>query len=212
MSDSWKLTERDVVVLQALSLKVRLFSLRQIADVFWCWHVANARRRLRRLIAAGLVRRDVAPAQPLPEMTGPVFAWQPGDGPPNAEQISFRLKTRWKYRALRPTVVYLPTESTVEHFGGRPHHHQISTQVTHDLGVAAIWLRLHLDAPPLAKAWRGEDLIARERRGETLPDALLVGSDQEPAALIEFGGSYGPTRTAELCDDAAMRNLPCQIW
>ena len=140
MPVSLRLTTRDVVVLQALSLKVRLFGLRQIADAIWSGHVANARRRMRRLVTAGLVRREVAPAQPLPDLTGPVFEWRPGDGDPNAGRISFRLKGRWKYQALRPTVVYLPTEATIEHFGGRPHHNEISTQVTHDLGVSAVWL------------------------------------------------------------------------
>ena len=212
MPASLRLTERDVVVLQALSLKVRLFGLRQIADAIWFGHVANARRRMRRLVTAGLVYRQITPAQPLPELTGPVFEWQPGDREPNAGQISFRLKNRWKYQALRQTVVYLATENTVEHFGGRPHHHQISTQVTHDLGVAAVWLWFHLYAPHLAAAWRGEDLIAPERRGETLPDAVLIGRDLQPAMMIEFGGSYGPKRIEEFHDAAAMRAFPYQIW
>jgi len=206
------LTSRDLTILEALSLRVRLVGLRQLADALWFGHIANTRRRLRRLVAAGLIRRDAAPARPLPEIVAPVCTWQPGTPEPDAGQVSFCLRSRWAYTALRPTVVYLPTEKTMEHFGGRLHHRQISTQVTHDLGVAAIWLWFQVNEPCLAAAWSGEDMFAQDRRGETLPDAAILGVDGEPITMIEFGGSYGPSRIAEFHDDCAMRGLAYQIW
>lgn len=206
------LTPRDLIVLEALSLRVRLIGLRQLADALWFGHAPNTRRRLRQLVSAELLRRDIVPARPLPEIVAPICAWQPGAPEPDAGQVSFCLRCRWTYTALRPTVVYLPTDKTVTHFGGRAHHRQISTQVTHDLGVAAVWLWFQVNAPRLAAAWCGEDMIAPDRRGETLPDAVLLGPDGEPATMIEFGGSYGPRRITEFHDDAAMRGLPYQIW
>lgn len=209
---SLSLTQRDLVVLESLSLRIRLIGLRQIADALWFGHVANARRRLRQLVAVGLIRREVVPAIPLPELTGPVCTWQPGSPQPDSGQVSFCLRSRWRQRAMRPTVVYLPTGPTVEHFGGRLHHRQISTQVTHDLGVSGVWLWFRVNAPDLASAWSGEDMFAPQRRGEPLPDAMLLGPDGEPSTLIEFGGSYGPRRIADFHDDCAMRGLPYHIW
>jgi hypothetical protein len=100
----------------------------------------------------------------------------------------------------------------VEHFGGRRHHHEISAQVTHDLGVAAVWLWFQVNAPTLAAVWVGEDMLAPDRRAETLPDAALFGVDGNPDTLIEFGGSYRAARIAEFHDDCAMRGIGYQIW
>ncbi len=206
------LTTRDRLVLEALSLRVRLIGLRQLADALWFGQIANARRRMKRLTVAELVRRETALARPLPDMHAPVCQWQPGQAEPDAGEVSHRLQTRWRYSALRTTVVYLPTEFTVSYFGGRQRHGPLTTQVTHDLGVTAIWLWFVRHQPKLAATWQGEDLIAPLRRGETLPDAVLAGPDGEPALLIEFGGSYRPRRVAAFHDDAALRGLPYQIW
>ena len=72
------------------------------------------------------------------------------------------------------------------------------TQATHDLGVAAGWLRLHQVAPKWAAAWRGEDLLAHTRRGEKLPDAFIVDDDAELDEAFH--------------QDWVSRNFPYQLW
>jgi hypothetical protein len=49
------LTTRDEELLKALALKVRLFSLRQIANQWWNGELANTRRRLRQLVQVDLL-------------------------------------------------------------------------------------------------------------------------------------------------------------
>lgn len=212
MSQFLRLSQRDLVLLEALALRVRLVGQRQAAEALWASHLANARRRLRRLVSEGMISRQVLPAMPLPEFNEPVVRWQPGQAVPHAEAISFQLQGRWRFRALRPTVVYFPTSMTVSYFGGRERPQSLVTHTTHDLGVTAVWLRFLSHSRDIAATWTGEDILAPSRVGQKLPDAALVDQHGEPTMLIEFGGSYGPARVADFHDDAAARGLPYQIW
>ena len=146
MNGLTQFTDRDLIVLRALGLQVRLFGQRQLAEALWDGDVANARRRLRRFTELGLIERCVVLARPLPEVIGPVFTWQPGQADPDAGQIAFRLQSRWRYQALRSTVCFHPTEKCVNHFGGRSKT-MIPAQVSHDLGVAEVWLWYWLNHP-----------------------------------------------------------------
>jgi len=203
--------DRDMTVLRALSLRVRLFGQRQLAESLWHGDIANARRRLRRFVEQGLIERRVALARPLPDLLGPMFQWQPGQPDPDAGQIAFHLQSRWRYQSLRSTVVFVPTPTVIDHFGGR-HKATLSSQVSHDLGVAEVWLWFYCNRPTYAKAWRGEDLLTDNEPGQSLPDAVLIGRDEQPAMLIEFGGDYSADRISAFHDDAVMRELPYQIW
>lgn len=211
MKNRTQFTDRDVTVLRALSLQVRLFGQRQLADALWAGDIANARRRLNRFVEMGLLQRNVVMARPLPELLSPVVVWQPGDENPDASQIAFQLQSRWRFRALRSTVIFLPTEITVNHFGGRSKA-VLSAQVSHDLGVSEVWLWFCCNHPSYAKAWRGENLITDGEPGQSMPDAILVDSNDQPAMLIEFGGDYDAERIAAFHDDAVLRGLPYQIW
>jgi len=206
-----QLTDRDLTVLRALSLQVRLFGQRQLAESLWHGDIANARRRLRRFVEQGLIERRVALARPLPDLLGPICQWQPGQPDPDAGRIAFHLQSRWRYQALRSTVVFVPTRTVIDHFGGRGKA-TLSSQVSHDLGVAAVWLWFYGHRPNSARAWRGEDLLTENERGQSLPDAVLIGHDDQPAMLIEFGGDYGTDRISAFHDDAVLRGLPYQIW
>ena len=107
------------MLLEALALRVRLVEQRQVAEALWASHLANARRRLRRLVCEGMITREILPAMPLPELNEPVVRWQPGQATPHSDAISFQLQSRWRFLALRPTVVYFPTSMTVTYFGRR---------------------------------------------------------------------------------------------
>ncbi|PHQ36974.1 replication-relaxation family protein [Rhodopirellula bahusiensis] len=211
MSKRTQFTDRDVTVLRALSLQVRLFGQRQLADALWAGDIANARRRLSRFTELGLLQRSLVMARPLPELLSPVCVWQPGQPHPDVSQIAFRLQSRWRYRTPRSTVVFLPTEQTVNHFGGR-NKAVMSAQVSHDLGVSEVWLWFYCNHPSYATAWRGENLITDSEPGQSMPDAILVDSNDEPAILIEFGGDYQADRISAFHDDAVLRGLPYQIW
>ena len=215
MNDSTRrmiFTDRDRELLQALLVKVRLFSLRQIATAWWEGEIANARRRLRQLADTDLATRVTVPARPLPSLERPVAIWRPGQQPPRFGQISYELKNRWT-RPVRQCAAWIATPRAANLLGGvgRNQPKNVS-QSSHDLGVAAVWLRLRDASPAWAEAWQGEDLWAETRRGQKLPDAFIVGPDGNPVAVIEFGGSYDATRVEAFHNDCAGRGLPYQIW
>lgn len=207
-----QLRQRDEVLLEALALRVRVLGQRQAADAFWSSHVANARRRLQQLVNAGMLSRAIVPAQPLPELIQPIVRWQPGQSMPDANQVAFQLQSRWRFRSLRPTVVYFPTEKTILQFGGRVRSQNKTTQITHDLGVTATWIRYFQQSNRMTSVWVGEEVLAPTRINQKLPDAALVDQQGEPTLLIEFGGSYAAARVAAFHDDAAFRQLPYHLW
>lgn len=207
-----RLRQRDLILLEALALRVRVLGQRQTADAFWDGHIANTRRRLQQLVEAEMLSRAIVPAQPLPELTGPIVRWQPGNPTPNANQVAFQLQSRWRYRSPRPTVVYFPTEKTIMQFGGRVRCQNKTLQITHDLGVTAMWIRYFKQSSELTSVWVGEEILAPTRVSQKLPDAALVDQQGEPTLLIEFGGSYAASRVAAFHDDAACRQLPYHLW
>ncbi len=206
------MTPRDKFLLAALVLKVRLFSLRQIAEQWWNGDLANTRRRLKHLAGNELIQQITVPVRTLPPVETPVFAWQPEQTPPDPSAVSYRLQVRWKGRAVRPVTAVVATAKAAQLFGGNGGGElKQPTQATHDLGVAAVWLRLLETNPNLANAWQGEDQLAHTRVGEILPDAFIVDNG-EITEVIEFGGAYNAERVEEFHLDCASRDLPYQIW
>lgn len=213
MTDPLKLTPRDREILQGLVLKVRLFTQRQIADHWFGSELVNARRRLKRLGAAMLLMRMTVHARPLPRLESPLVNWQPGQLSPDFGAVAYRCQQRWRMRPPRPCTVWLATERAAQLFGGvRRGMLKQPTQATHDLGVAAVWLRLREAAPAWGDAWRGEDLLAHTRRGEKIPDAFIVDAHEQVTWVIEFGGGYDAARIAAFHTDCTHRDLPYQLW
>lgn len=209
----FQLTERDQEILQALALKVRLFSQRQVARHWWGGDLANARRRLKRMAQVGLVTRLTVPVRSLPVLESPLIHWQPGQPEPDFGSVAHRCQARWRLRAVHPCTVWIATERGAQFYGAvRRGELKQPTQATHDLGVAAVWMRLNEIAPQWADAWRGEDLFAQTRHGQKLPDAFIVDPQEQTQCVIEFGGGYDMARVAEFHADCAQRNLPYQLW
>ena len=180
MSTAFRQTERDAAIVQALVLKVRLLSQRQVVDSWWNADVANSRRRMGRLVEQQLVQRTTVLARPAPVMEAPLVNWKPGDTSPNFGQVAYRCQERWRMRPARLCVVWFATNRASQIYGG-PERGELKhpSQATHDLGVAAVWLRLRQVAPAWAASWKGEDLLAHTRVGEKLPDAFIVDQSEE---------------------------------
>ncbi len=213
MNEALNITSRDADLLQALVQKVRLFSQRQVADDFWEGALPNAKRRLKRLAEGNYVTRLTVQARSVPVLESPLASWRPGDSDPNFGQVAYRCQSRWRKRPVRPCTVWIATEKAAQLYGVSCRGAlKNPLQATHDLGVAAVWLRLRQAAPKWAAAWRGEDLLAHTRVGEKLPDAFIVDAQQQVACVIEFGGGYDSDRVKAFHEDCAQRNLPYQLW
>ena len=212
-----KLEPRDTQILLALALKVRLLSLAQIAEVWWNPTDTGrtvARRRLVKLSDSGFLKRLRIHARPLPELTTAVLAWDPGQPAPNHGAVAWQLQSRWSAAGPKLTTVYIATRKTANLYGGRLRGTIKHTfQVTHDLGVAQMYLRLLETDSEAAADWQGEDLISPLRRRQKIPDAVLAETPgQRPRLVLEFGGAYDIHRVRGFHKDCAAKSLPYQIW
>jgi hypothetical protein len=207
------LTERDEELLRALVLKVRLFSLRQIANHWWGGEIANTRRRLKQLVEAGLVTSAEVLARPISRLDGPIISWNVGDAAPDFGAIAYALQQRLRRVPARPTGILVASESAATLLGGRCRGELTHpAQASHDLGVAAIWLNFATHSPHKATAWIGEDLLSHTRHGQKCPDAFLVGPQGAVSSVVEFGGDYSRERIKSFHEDCADRELPYELW
>lgn len=210
---TFRMTDRDQEILQALSIKVRLFSQTQIADHWFEGDKANTRRRLRQLADEGLVTRVMVRARTLPDLTRPVITWRPGDQVPDFGRASYALRGRWTGRSVRTVSTYIAARRSSQLYGGRGDGElKKPAQAGHDLGVSQVWLQLAASSTDMADAWRGEDVMAHTRRGQKLPDGFIVNSNDRVVGAMEFGGSYDQDRVAAFHVDCCERDLPYQMW
>ena len=207
-----QLTERDEQVLQALAMRVRLFSVRQLAGTMWN-NASTARRRLARLGKVGLVSSVRVTARTLPGTMEPVVTWRPSQPPPRYGAVAWSLQNRWTIPP-RTTTLYLATRRTGNLFGTRrtgaiPQ----PLQVDHDLGVSAVYLRYWQHEPELAARWLGEDAGHKHSTGEKNPDAFILREDRSTVArVIEFGGAYPAERVQAFHEHCEREGLAYELW
>lgn len=206
------LTERDREILLALTHKVRVLSLGQIARTWWHGTSGDqARRRLAGIVAGGFLERLTVNAHPELALNEPLFEWQPGGEPPNVYALEYRLRSRFREHA-RPTLLYYATRRAAASFGGAGGRLKHPLQTDHDLHVSTVYLRLREIDPETAAAWVSEDLFAKERRRQKLPDAILRDDDGGIRRVIEFAGRYDAARLKAFHADCASRGTPYELW
>jgi hypothetical protein len=209
------LTERDERLIRALLGKIRLVSLGQLARSWWPESVSgrtNAQRRVQDLLAQKLLVRERVFARPLIGLEAPVFRWKPGEPGPDYGQLSYKLQSRWTAEPRR-TTVYLASRRAANIFGGKvPGRIKNPSQVTHDLHLSELYLKILKEEPKLAQAWSGEDVIAPTRVRQKLPDAILFDAKGQPRLVMEFGGAYPADRVQAFHEDCRARALPYEIW
>jgi len=207
-------TPRDYDLLETLALKVRILTLPQIAGGWWSESanaVPNARRRLRQLVTAGLLRRCSLSIHPILKLTMPICSWNPGDCPLDPGAVSWKLCNRWT-EAPQAVTTYSASRQTVNllaSYGGSPPDFQ---HATHDAHVAEVYLWYLRHDPSTAAIWLGEDAFPKAGYRVKDPDAFAIGPDGNPTRAIEFGGRYDAERVADFHQHCAERRLPYEIW
>lgn len=209
------LTDRDDRILWTLTHRLRVLSVRQIAQSWWDDPSSRgARSRIRQLSDAGLVEVMPTMAHPEIELTAPVLTWRPGGTEPNFGAVAYRLKSRWNQAPISTALVYA-TRVAVRMFGGftggrgpRP------SEATHDLHLAQVFLLFQRANPTLAKRWcsEAEQYAEGKGRGERLPDAIIRGrrGGEPPAQIIEFGGAYSRAKLIEF--HHALSAFCYEVW
>ncbi len=210
------LTDRDLQLLETLALKVRMFTLEQIASGWWgttTRTLFNARRRLHQLIKAGFLLRYTLDARPLLASARPVFSWSPGEPPPEAEAISWKLQSRWaEGKPSRPTKIYMASQRAVNLFGGYGGHLKDPFSATHDLHMGQVYLYYFHHRPREAARWLGEDAFEKAGYGIKDPDAFICNEQGERIRVVDFGGSYDASRVAAFHVYCWERYLPYELW
>jgi hypothetical protein len=209
------LNGRDREILEALTWRVRLMSVRQVGRTWWAGATdpdGGARARLKALERAGLVQTFTAMARPELELAGPLAVWEVGQAPPDLAALSYRLMSRWA-EALRQTQCAVATARAGHLFGGRGGRLPKAQEETHDLHVAGMFLRYRQLRPDLMRHWASEEIVKRGRpkvRGEKLPDAMILAPDS--ARAVEFGGEYPKEKLAAFHAYCVAEQYPYEIW
>ena len=200
-------------LLQTLALRVRLLSLDQVARG-WCQgHHANAHRLLEPFIESGWITAVVLSARPVEPPSAPVCLWAPEEPPPALGTVAYVLQRRGQGVPLQPIPAVLATTRTGRLLGVHCRGHlKNPIQAGHDLGLSEVYLWYRQNRMEAIPHWRGEEVIASERRGEKLPDAVLIDEQNRTRRVIEFGGFYDRERLEAFHQDCHARGLPYEIW
>lgn len=213
--------DADRRLLAALALRVRFLTLRQIVRAPWCGVLseAHARRRAARLESLGLVRRARVMSHPVIPLNAPLTTWTPGGERPDFGAVGYAAGSRWTQGHQVEQIVFA-TERTADAAGGHPGRPPKASEATHDMHLAAIYLRFRETRPEAAETWRPESHIlagrrrvyARRRRRivEKLPDAFIVEGGR--TTFVEFAGAYTRDRVRAFHSYCEEKGIGYELW
>lgn len=205
------LQERDEEILAVLTLRVRVLSLTQIARTWWYNTAApraNAGRRIGALQAAGFVECFTMLSHPELPLSEPLATWQPGQPPPDFATLARSLQSRWT-KPDEATLAVIATERAARRFGGMGGRRPRPSEATHDLHLAAVYLRMRMELPTRSRSWIPEAMLPTGRRIK-VPDAIVQDGRHQTA--IEFGGQYARAKLVEFHRDNSKRKRGYEIW
>lgn len=210
-----RFTQRDQEILRALTLSVRLFSYDQARGHWWPDDEtgALARRRFRQLAENGWLSRAAVMSRPLPKLEQPIRRWSPGLARPDFGADAWQAQNRWTGAAQKVSVIVAADKASLTWTGKKARGIRQGFQLTHDLGMAEVFLRFRGNRPELAARWQGEERLASRRRGKKLPDAVIVGeTDWPPELVIEFAGAYGKDRLQKFHTFCEREAIAYELW
>lgn len=213
-----ELQSRDREVLDALTNRVRVLSFDQLTRAWWGsgeGAAASARRRLGKLEAEGLLERYPVMAHEPPGFDEVLVRWRPGDGEPDLRRLANRLRRRWP-SAPRSSSAIVATKRAAHRFGGHGGRKPRPSEISHDLALGELYLRLRADAPERASRWRSEASLAASGwggRGQVLPDALIEPDGGGGAGtVVEFCGSYPLEKLERFHEYCFLGSHPYELW
>jgi hypothetical protein len=95
-------------------------------------------------------------------------------------------------------------------FGGHGGRFPRESEETHDVHLAAVYLKLRATNPKAACSWIHEEEIkaSRDERSGKLPDAVLKDSGK----IIEFGGAYKKAKLLSFHEYCRAKGLEYEVW
>lgn len=204
-------TYRDLLF--TLTHKIRCLSLDQARRTWWFDRSSSlsiARRHFSVLVRDGYLKCGVYLVQPEISLSAPAVAWRPGEPDPDIWKVSYRLQSRWTLPP-KSTKVFQATSKAAKHFGGFGESLRNIHQVTHDLHVSTVYLKMRLERAALAEDWLSEEFLSPPK-GEKKPDAVLRDHNGLTYRVIEFGGSYDAVRVGKFHDYCRRKSLEYELW
>jgi hypothetical protein len=216
MTDWLTLSARDRDILFTLTHRVRCLSVEQVGRTWWSTAktpTKDAARRLTVLAKEGLIERFATLARPELELAEPVCNWSPDSPRPDFGKIAYLLKTRWRDAQPRRTSLVIATRQAVLLLGGQGDRRPRASETTHDLHLAAIYLRLVAAEDKRAKRWVSEAALYSQGWGRNarLPDAMILAK-RGPHTVVEFAGEYSKRKLIEFHDEFSNRGLCYELW
>lgn len=208
------LTPRDREILDALTLRVRVMSINQVAHT-WFGRTAEparyAARRLSALAAAGLIDQHSMPARPELLLHHPLVTWTPDTAPPDFDRLAYTLEVRWKAPAV-PTHIVIASRAAGNWMGGSGGRLPRRSEVSHDLTLARLYLTWCVGGPRAGRRWISEASLRQEGFGDDdrLPDAIVEEDGRR--RVIELGGVYGAAKLRGFHEFCVEHEWPYELW
>jgi hypothetical protein len=97
-------------------------------------------------------------------------------------------------------------------FGGHGGRFPRESEETHDVHLAAVYLKYRIENPVAASRWMHEEEIrlTRNSRSGKLPDALIQGGRERH--VVEFGGAYKKAKLIAFHDYCKAQGLSYEVW
>jgi hypothetical protein len=206
-----ELQPRDRAILMTLTRRVRVLTLAQIGRVWWSQTKhpeRNAAGRSAALEQGGLLRLCTLMAHPEIPLRRPLGSWQPGLLPPDLKKLAKGLAARWTESDTATRCVVATEEAGVRFagHGGRPPR---DSEATHDIHLAAVYLKMAEELPTRAQSWVPEAELPKGQ-GVKVPDAIVKDGLYQTA--VEFGGRYPEPKLRAFHDYCAERDLGYEVW
>src|SRR5690606_26552260 len=150
---------------------VRYLSADQLTRGWWKPShsgTVGMRRTVRSLLGRGLLKAQRLPVEPEIELRHPIHAWQPDDPDPEPGPLARQLQGRCTQHATS-TAIYFASWTAARLFGGYGGGIKNSLQVTHDIHLSQLFLKLRAEDPAAAERWETEDMREHVPK-EKVPD------------------------------------------
>lgn len=208
-----QLTGRDLAILDAVTCRVKVLSLAQVARTWWQGPngVRNARKRVRFLESAGHVQLIPVLAGDEVALSGTVAVWWLGLAVPDFAAVVRQTQTRWD-GPVRTILCVVGTDLAAARTGGVARWPRLS-ETTHDLHLSQVYLHKLRTDPRTARRWCGEAQLMRMPGAapDKVPDALVRLAGRCMAIEV-IGSSYDAAKLRSFHDYCAAHGFAYEMW
>lgn len=207
------LTKKDLEIIETLTLRLRVMSVRQVRELWWSTSDSSdgVRRRLTRLQWHGYVSVCEVQAHPTLPVTVPLMTWSPGEAVPDFEMLSTRVNARWSQPAVSMTVV-IATEASGHLMGCRAGRLPSDEHLDRDLRLASLYVDWRQTNNHRAIEWKNKRTLTAKDLTCCSPDVMLQAREGRIHEAIDAAGRWSVRQFENLHLDCVQRQLKYEVW